>query len=119
MVQEAEEFAEEDKAIKERVDARNDLESLVYSTKSKLEDKYKDSLSEEDMEAANEAVQEALSWLDDNQDAEKEDYQEKKRELEDIVQPILARGDEAGGGGGGEGGEGDSAEEDLDDHDEL
>ena len=116
MVQEAEEFAEEDKAIKERVDARNELESLVYSTKSKLEDKYKDSLSEEDKEAADDAVKEALSWLDDNQDAEKEDYQEKKRELEDIIQPIMARGDESSGGG--EGGEGDS-EEDLDDYDEL
>ena len=40
----------------------------------------------------------------------------RRRGRKDIIQPIMARGDESSGGG--EGGEGDS-EEDLDDHDEL
>merc|ERR1712182_162417 len=66
MVQEAEEFAEEDKAVKEKIDARNTLESYVYSIKSQLDDKMGEKIDEEDKET----LKEALDWLDDNQDAD-------------------------------------------------
>lgn len=38
MVREAEEFAEEDKKVKERIDARNGLESFLYNLKNTLDD---------------------------------------------------------------------------------
>merc|ERR1711988_775581 len=38
MVQEAEQYAEEDKKVKERIDARNGLESYLYNLKNTLED---------------------------------------------------------------------------------
>merc|ERR1712182_32909 len=41
MVQEAEEFAEEDKLERERVDAKNDLETWLFNQKSDLKEKYK------------------------------------------------------------------------------
>lgn len=41
MVKEAEEFAEQDKAIKDRVDAKNSLETFCYNMKSSAEDKLK------------------------------------------------------------------------------
>merc|ERR1712005_55538 len=65
MVREAEEFAEEDKAIKERIDARNGLESYAYNMKNTLSDEekgIKDKIEEEDAEALDEAVQDVLDW---------------------------------------------------------
>lgn len=92
MVQEAEEFAEEDKRTKERIDARNALEGYCYNLKNTLEDEEKgisDKISEDDKESLEEAIREALEWLDDNQEAEKEDYDAKQKELESIANPIV------------------------------
>jgi len=125
MVREAEEFAEEDKAVKDRIDARNGLEGYAYNMKNTLSDEekgIKDKIDEDDAEALDEAVQETLDWLDENQEAELEEYQEKQKELEGIVNPIMQKV-YAQSGGGGEGGGDDADEEDFDDfdddHDEL
>jgi len=116
MIQEAEEFAEEDKLIKEKVDARNALETYCYNMKNTISDsdKLADKLESEDKETIEEAVQEALDWLDDNQDAEKEDFEDKLKEVENVCQPIVSKVYAAAGGGG------DEEDEDFDfDHDEL
>ena len=113
MVQEAEEFAEEDKAVKEKIDARNTLESYVYSIKSQLDDKMGEKIDEDDKETLEEALKEALDWLDDNQDAEREDYVDKRQELEDTANPIIARMYENASP------DDEEDEDDLDDHDEL
>lgn len=92
MVQEAEEFAEEDKRTKERIDGRNALEGYCYNLKNSLDDEDKgiaDKISEEDKETLEDAIKEALEWLDDNQEAEKEDYENKQKELEAIANPIV------------------------------
>lgn len=60
------------------------------------------------------AVTEALEWMDENQDAEEDDYKEKLKEVQDVCQPIVAAAYQAAGGAGGE--EDDS---DMGDHDEL
>jgi len=94
MVREAEEFAEEDKATKERIDARNGLEGYAYNMKTTLsaeEKGIKAKIDEDDAEAMEEAVQETLDWLDENQEASLEEYQEKQKELEGIVNPILQK----------------------------
>ena len=103
MVQEAEEFAEEDKRAKERVDARNNLETYAYNMKNQVEDSDKlgGSLDESDKQTVKEAVNDAIEWLDENQDAEKEDYEEKLKSLEDTCSPIVSKAYAAGGGGGG------------------
>lgn len=115
MVQEAEEFAEEDKKIKERVDARNQLETYLYNMRNTVDDKLKDQIEPEDKETIDEAVKGGLEWLDENQDAEKEDYEEKLKEIQGELNPIMSKIYEQSGMGGEEGGE----EEDFDDHDEL
>jgi len=91
MVQEAEEFAEEDKRTKDRIDGRNALESYCYQLKTTLEDEEKPlDISEEDRESMDEAIKETLEWLDDNQEAEKEDYDAKQKELEAVANPIIS-----------------------------
>merc|ERR1712000_608674 len=117
MVQEAEEFAEEDKKTKERIDGRNGLEGYCYNLKNTLEDEEKgiaDKISEEDKETLEEAIKEALEWMDDNQEAEKEDYEAKQKELEGVANPIIQAVYQAEGGGAG----GDDEDEDDEDEDE-
>uniref|UniRef100_A0A7N0T4D9 Uncharacterized protein n=1 Tax=Kalanchoe fedtschenkoi TaxID=63787 RepID=A0A7N0T4D9_KALFE len=116
MVKEAEDFAEEDKKVKERIDARNGLETYVYNMKNQINDKDKlaDKLESDEKEKIETAVKEALEWLDDNQSAEKEDYDEKLKEVEAVCNPIItAVYQRAGGAPGGGAGSSD------DDHDEL
>ncbi|GFR49493.1 hypothetical protein Agub_g11411, partial [Astrephomene gubernaculifera] len=108
MVREAEEFAEQDKAVKSKIDARNQLETYCYNMKSTVEDKMKDKIDEEDKEAISTAVKEALEWLDENPDAEPEDYKDKLKEVEDVCNPIITKIYQASGGPSG--GSGDSAE---------
>ena len=105
MVNDAEKFADEDKKVKERVEARNELESYTYSLKNQIGDKEKlgGKLSEDDKETINKAVEEKISWLDKNQDSDVEDFKKQKKELEDIVQPIVSKLYQ-GQGGQGEGG---------------
>merc|ERR1712000_695709 len=120
MVQEAEEFAEEDKKTKERIDGRNGLEGYCYNLKNTLEDEEKgiaDKISEEDKETLEEAIKEALEWLDDNQEAEKAEFEDKQKELEKVANPIIQKVYQAGAGGEGGAPE---EEEDMDeDSDEL
>ena len=97
MVQEAEEFAEEDKRTKQRIDGRNALESYCYQLKNTIDDEEKPlDISEEDREALDEAIKETLEWLDDNQEAEKEDYDDKQKELEAVANPIISAAYQAG-----------------------
>jgi len=82
MVREAEEFAEEDKKVKELIDARNGLESYVYNLKNQLEDDEKglaDKLSPEDKKELQDTIDETLDWMEENPEAEKEDYDEKQK----------------------------------------
>lgn len=115
MVKEAEEFAEEDKKVKERIDARNNLETYVYNMKSTINDKDKlgDKIDSDDKEKIESALKEALDWLDENQTAEKEDYVEKLKEVEAVCNPVIKQVyEKTGGSSGGD-------EEEDDSHEEL
>merc|ERR1711966_629077 len=116
MVQEAEEFSDEDKKVREKIEARNALENYVYSMKNTLNDSEKgvaDKISDDDKEAIEKALEEANEWLDDNQEAEKEDFDEKLKEVQDACSPIISKVyREAGGAPGGDFG----GDDDLDGH---
>jgi heat shock protein 5 len=120
MVREAEEFAEEDARVKSRVDGRNGLEGYLYNLKNMMDDEEKgiaDKIEEDEVEAIEDAVKEGLEWLEDNQEAEKEDYEEKQKEIEAIINPIMSKVYQAGGAGGGGGsGAGGDDYDDYDDH---
>jgi len=94
MVKEAELRAEEYKALKEKVEARNTLENYAYQVRNTLNDENgpAQQLSEEDKTTVKEAVDEALEWLDSQKETpEKEESDEKYKELEKVVQPIFAK----------------------------
>ncbi|XP_059404908.1 endoplasmic reticulum chaperone BiP-like [Carassius carassius] len=93
MVNENKRFADEDKKLKERIDACNELESYSYSLKNQIRNKEKlgGKLSSEDKEAIEKAIEEKIEWLESHQDADLEDFQDKKKELEELMQPIISK----------------------------
>jgi len=105
MVRDAETYAEDDKVAKERIEAKNGVESLAYTLRQTLKDeKVAGQLSEEDKSTLNRAVEETISWLDRSQSAEKDEYEHKRKELEDLSNPIFAKMYQGAGGAGGAGG---------------
>lgn len=102
MIKDAEKFSDEDKKLKERVEARNELESYAYSLKNQLGDKDKlgAKLSDSDKTKMEEAIEEKIKWLDENQDTETEAYRKQKKELEEVVQPIITKLYQGAGGAG-------------------
>ena len=122
MLAEAEEFAEQDRQDKERVEARNGLEAFVHSTKATLNGADKgssvsDTLTDEERETIDKALEDANDWLDLNQMATKDGLDEQMSILESTVTPIMKlayeRAAEAKPGGGH------GSDDSLDDHDEL
>lgn len=111
MVREAEEFAEEDRRVRERVDARNRLENYVYRMRSTLKDGgVGGKISDDDKEKMEAALSETLEWLeeqDGGRTAEEEDYEEKLKEVEQVCGPIIKQVYEKSGGSMGATGEGD------------
>ena len=93
MVREAEEFAEEDKIIKDKIDTKNSFQNYIYQMRNTIEDKTKlaDKLDTDDKNTIAEALTEAEDWLNSNQDAEKDEYFDAMTELQSICNPIVAK----------------------------
>ena len=90
MLEEAEQFAEEDRKIKDRVDARNGLESYLYNLKNTLDDDSTGgSLPPDDRKELLDSVDETLDWIDDYPEADKDEIEIKLRGIENIANPIM------------------------------
>eukprot|EP00178_Gracilaria_changii_P002382 TRINITY_DN1351_c0_g1_i10.p1 TRINITY_DN1351_c0_g1~~TRINITY_DN1351_c0_g1_i10.p1 ORF type:complete len:660 (-),score=156.44 TRINITY_DN1351_c0_g1_i10:76-2055(-) len=102
MVREAEEFKNEDEKNKQKVEAKNGLENYAYSLKNTLNDQQvSGKLEASDKETLEKKVQEIVSWLDHNQTAEKEEFEEKQKELEQVAMPIMQKMYQGAQGQGG------------------
>jgi len=103
MVNDAEKFKAEDDKQKERISAKNGLESYCFNMKTTLDDeKVKDKISEDDRKAITDKCDEAIKWLDANQLAEVEEFNEKQKEVEGVCNPIITKlYADAGGAPGG------------------
>jgi len=104
MVAEAEEFADEDKKVQQRITAKNGLESYLYSMKNSIDDEEKGiagKIDDDEKETLVEAIDEALDWLEENPEAEAEEFEDKRKEVEKLSAPIMRKvyGDSAGAGG--------------------
>jgi heat shock protein 5 len=98
MLREAEEFAEQDKLAKERIEARQSLDNYLYSVKSSMNDpeKLKGKISSSDEDTLNEALEDGQNFLDSNPEADKEEFDEKRKEIEGICDPIIQKSMGAG-----------------------
>merc|ERR1712217_829752 len=92
MVADAERFKGEDDKQKERITAKNGLESFIFNLKSSLDNQeIKSKLSTEELSRAQTALDEALKWMDANQLADKEEFEDKQKELETMSKPFMSK----------------------------
>ncbi len=93
MIRDAEKFADQDKALKEKIDAKNSLENYIYTMRNTIEDKEKlaDKIEAADKDKIKEALQDAQDWLNSNDDAEREDFEDHLKELQSLCDPIISK----------------------------
>jgi len=104
MVNEAEKYKEEDAKVAERVASKNGLESYAYQLRNTLQDeKISSHIESGDKDKLNKSIDETISWLDRNQEASKEEYEERRKELENIANPIMTKMYQQGSMGSGYG----------------
>jgi heat shock protein 1/8 len=105
MVQEAELYKEQDQILKDKIEAKNNYETYLYQIKGSVNGNLKDKLSESNKILLTEKITEYETWYNEHQNEEKEVYDNKQKELEnifmDIVKPLSDGADENLGGAGG------------------
>jgi len=111
MLAEAEKYKAEDEAEAGRISAKNGLESYAYSLRNTLSDpKVDEKLDAADKEALKTEIDKTVAWLDESQQATKEEYEEHQKELEAVANPLMMKfyqnqeGGMPGGMPGGPGG---------------
>eukprot|EP00959_Pyramimonas_sp_CCMP1952_P161960 3386427-Pyramimonas_sp.AAC.1 len=99
MVQEAEKYKAEDEEHKKKVDAKNQLENYAYNMRNSIGDeKVAGKIDADDKKKIEDAIEGAISWLEANQLAEVDEFEDKLKELEGICNPIMAKMYQGGGG---------------------
>ncbi|OAX37041.1 heat shock protein HSS1 [Rhizopogon vinicolor AM-OR11-026] len=92
MVNEAEKYKAEDEAAVARVQAKNGFETYVYNLRNSInEEKLADKFDAADKAKLESAINEAISWLDASQEASKDEYESRQKELEGIANPIMQK----------------------------
>ena len=101
MVNDAEKFKDEDNKQKDRISAKNGLESYCFNMKTTIDDeKMADKISADDKKLISDKCDDAIKWLDANQLAEVEEFQEKQKEVEAVCNPIITKLYQSAGGAG-------------------
>merc|ERR1712183_511695 len=104
MVNDAEKFKDEDNKQKDRISAKNGLESYCFNMKTTIDDeKMADKISADDKKLITDKCDDAIKWLDANQLAEVEEFQEKQKEVEAVRNPIITKLYQSAGGAPGGG----------------
>jgi L1 cell adhesion molecule like protein len=102
MVREAEQYKAEDESNKVKVEAKNGLENYAYSLRNTIRDEnIASKLPGDDKTKLEKAIDEAITWLDANQTAEKDEFEAKQKELESVAMPIMTRLYQQSGGAPG------------------
>lgn len=126
MVGEAETYRQADETQRQRIEAKNQLESYCFQIRATIEDEQlRTRIDATDRQTMLQKCNETISWLDANQLADQQEFEHKRQELESICNPIMTRlyqnsgipttstgaGANLGGGGPGTGGGGPTIEE--------
>ncbi|RKP36184.1 hsp71-like protein [Dimargaris cristalligena] len=102
MVNDAEKYKAEDEEAASRITAKNGLESYAYNLRNSIQDeKIASKLDAADKQKLEEAVNDTIKWLDDSQEASKEEYEEHQKQLEELANPIMMKIYQSAGGAPG------------------
>jgi len=90
MLSDAEKYKNADEELHKKIEARNALENYVYNIRGSLRDGKTDAAKDAWKEAES-TVEDTIKWLDDNREAETSEYQDKQKEIEAILNPIMSK----------------------------
>ena len=92
MVSDAEKYKKDDDAQRDRIQAKNSLESYCFNMKTSInDDKIAAKISADDKTKINETIESTLKWMDSNQLADKDEFEHKLKEIEKICSPIMTK----------------------------
>ena len=90
MIQEGEQFKEADNEIKLTIEAKNNLEALIYQYKETLsKESIKEKIGDTDFNLMTDTITELETWLLDEKT--KEEYESKLTEINDKMNPIMMK----------------------------
>ena len=99
MLKESEKYKEEDEKNRLRIEAKNELENYVYNARNSISQ-----AETPEAKAIKPDVEKIVSatteWLDNNTTASTEEYKDKKKEVEEELNPLMSKLYAAGGGAG-------------------
>nr|UXY86914.1 heat shock protein 70KD [Cryptomonas paramecium] len=97
MVEEAEKYKTEDEKTRQRIEAKNNLENYAYNIRSTIRDeKVKNKISETDRDLIEAKVKDVVTFIETAEKAEKEDFEEKEKELRSLADPVITKMYQAG-----------------------
>jgi L1 cell adhesion molecule like protein len=88
MVKAAEQYKEEDEKQRKRVEAKNGLENYLYNMRNNLQKGDTDAAKQAWTEAQP-IVEAGIKWLEENTTASTEEFEDKQKELEGKLMPIM------------------------------
>jgi molecular chaperone DnaK (HSP70) len=91
MLKEAEKYKEEDQQNRDRIESKNKLESFLFNMKSTVMNNNEIKLSESDKKTVLDTVDDGIKWLENSEQASKEEYDGKFEEVSGIVNPIISK----------------------------
>merc|ERR1712056_168746 len=102
IVADAEKYKAEDDEKRKTIQAKNELENMAYQMRNTLDDaKFKDMIKDDDKKKVQDMVKETIDWVDANPNAEREEYESKRKEIEEVWRPIITAAYGQGGAQGG------------------
>jgi len=91
MVEEAQKYKKQDDEARERIEAKNKIENYIYHLRTSVEEQLKEIISQNDKEIIEKVVNETTQWLDGHPNATKEEYENKMKFAEEMVNPITTK----------------------------
>jgi len=92
MVDDAEKFKQEDEKQRQRIAARNGLETYCLNMQSTVEDARLDNkINKNDKNSIMDKVNEVIEWLDRTQIGDEDEYKDKQKEIEQVCNPIMTK----------------------------
>jgi L1 cell adhesion molecule like protein len=96
MVKEAEKYKDEDEEIRQKVDGKNALEGYCFGVRNSINGELASKIGEADKEKINEVINETLGWIEANKDCNRSFYEDKQKEVEAKLMPIMQKAYQAG-----------------------
>ena len=92
MVDEAEQFKDDDERMKKQFESKNNLENYLYQVKKSIdEEPMKTKLTDEDKNIVSSKITDIQTWCDENMNATTEENDSQRTDLESIFMPIMTK----------------------------